>query len=496
MVAQNLSIQEIVRALTSKQGVTTSDGNVGGTTIVDASLIGVNDFVKYKTVILQSGDAIYEDRGVSNFDNVTGTITLSSAFTDSTGAAVQIPAGVSYIITNLSTVEVDVLDILAVVNTIDTNVGDPSGDTLTSLTAKFGDLTQDLATILGTRWDVSGDLGTDILALITNLGDPSAHTLKSITAKIGNIARSIDVILGARWDSSGDLGTDIAALIADMAKIPKSDGSVSWNVTALAAINAEVDTALNTIVPASPTAGSLNDILSKAAGGNTFNKATDSLEALADAIALLAPSADLTALLADVGDASASTLGSIYAILGNPATSLSTQLGVILAYVDELETRLTAARAGYLDELGAANIPADIDTLKTATDAKVAGRFQLAATTIDLNQAAATYDLFTGTTEATALEYLIIAMPNEAAGGALTSISIQTDDATPQVLVSAVQGAVANLTAEAQLYWEGKIRLAVGKKIQLTIAGGAHGSAYVCNVNVGLRAVVSGGYLS
>jgi hypothetical protein len=161
-------------------------------------------------------------------------------------------------------------------------------------------------------------------------------------------------------------------------------------------------------------------------------------------------------------DASASTLGSIYAILGNPAASITAMINALVSYVDTV----------------------------------VAGRYQPAATTIDLNQAAATYDLFTGTTQPVILESLIIAMPNEAAGGALTSISIQTDDATPQVLVTAVQGAVASLTAEAQLYWEGKIRLAVGKKIQLTIAGGAHGSAYVCNVNVGLRTVVSGGYLS
>ena len=50
------------------------------------------------------------------------------------------------------------------------------------------------------------------------------------------------------------------------------------------AIEADVNTSLNTIVPATPTAGALTDILSKAGGGNTFDKTTDSLEALADAI--------------------------------------------------------------------------------------------------------------------------------------------------------------------------------------------------------------------
>jgi hypothetical protein len=68
----------------------------------------------------------------------------------------------------------------------------------------------------------------------------------------------------------------------ELAKVPKSDGTTSWNATALAAINAEIDGALNSIVPAAPTAGSVNDILSIASGSNTFNKATDSLEAIAN----------------------------------------------------------------------------------------------------------------------------------------------------------------------------------------------------------------------
>jgi hypothetical protein len=124
------------------------------------------------------------------------------------------------------------------------------------------------------------------------------------------------------------------------------------------------------------------------------------------------------------------------------------------------------------------------------------GVLQEAATTIDLNQAADTYDLFTGTAQVVLLESLVISMPNEVAGGAITSISIQTDDATPQVIISSVDGAVANLTAEAQLAWTGKVRIGVGKKIQLTIAGGAHGSAYSCAVNAECRAVVNGGNLA
>jgi len=138
-------------------------------------------------------------------------------------------------------------------------------------------------------------------------------------------------------------------------------------------------------------------------------------------------------------------------------------------------------------------------TLNVSADNRVAGKLQIAETTIDLNQGAASYDLFTGTDQDVVVENLVIRTPNIVAGGALTNISIQTDDATPQVFITAVQGAVANLTAEAQLSWapaDGITLIKVGKKIRLTIGGGAHGAAYVCDVIALCRAVVSGGYLA
>ena len=203
-------------------------------------------------------------------------------------------------------------------------------------------------------------------------------------------------------------------------------------------------------------------------------------------------------------------------------------LEILKAYVDTLETavgaiegatslhdKLTAARAALLDEITAArmeeldgaNIPADINTLLTRLSAVRAGyldnialtakgRAQLAATTIDLNQAAASYDLFTGTAQVVILESLNIKMPNIVAGGALTSISIQTDDVTPGVIISAAMGVVANLTAEADLGWTGTLYITVGTKVRLTIAGGAHGVAYVCDVTAKCRAVVNGGNLA
>lgn len=148
----------------------------------------------------------------------------------------------------------------------------------------------------------------------------------------------------------------------------------------------------------------------------------------------------------------------------------------------------------------AGDIGTDITTLLAAVDSKVLGRARLSPTTIDLNQAANTYDLFTGTTQAVILDFLVLTVPNGGVAGAVTSISVQTNDATPQIIIDAASGAVVNLTTENQLGWSATtsnpIYIAVGKKIQLTIAGGAAGVAKVCNVVAVYRSIVSGGYLA
>lgn len=141
-----------------------------------------------------------------------------------------------------------------------------------------------------------------------------------------------------------------------------------------------------------------------------------------------------------------------------------------------------------------------IAALEGSVDAanRVAGKMQSKAVTIDLAQAANTYDLFLVTAQPVILEALLFALPNidVSDDATITSISIHTNDATPVVLVSAAAGAKANLTAEHQLASRSPVYLAVGKKIQLTIAGGAADVATVCNVVALARAVVNGGYLA
>jgi hypothetical protein len=125
------------------------------------------------------------------------------------------------------------------------------------------------------------------------------------------------------------------------------------------------------------------------------------------------------------------------------------------------------------------------------------GKLQMTATTIDLNQAAATYTLLTGTTQSVILEKLAFRLPNvDISGGSLTSILIQTDDVTPAVIISASDGVLANLTQEASLTWTGSLLIPAGTLIRLTIGGGAAGTACSCDVVAESRAVVNTGYLT
>lgn len=97
-----LARAELIRALTAYSGITTADGNIGGTTLVDANLIGKNDFITGKSILVMSGDSQYEDKAALSFNNTNGTIILVAGF------SAQVKAGTSYRILNISSVELDV----------------------------------------------------------------------------------------------------------------------------------------------------------------------------------------------------------------------------------------------------------------------------------------------------------------------------------------------------------------------------------------------------
>lgn len=117
--------------------------------------------------------------------------------------------------------------------------------------------------------------------------------------------------------------------------------------------------------------------------------------------------------------------------------------------------------------------------------------------TIDLKQAAADYDLFNITAQNCLIDFLYIIIPtdNSNPDGDFAGISIQSTDDTPVVFISSEAGAAENLTAGAHLSYFGPGVIASGKKIQLTVIGGATDDECVCTVYIVYRTLVAGGYI-
>jgi len=90
-----LARQELVRTLTAYSGVTTADGAAGKTSLIDSALIGKNDFLTGKSILIMSGDAQYETTGISAFSSTTGEITFATAL------SAQIVAGISFRVLNV-----------------------------------------------------------------------------------------------------------------------------------------------------------------------------------------------------------------------------------------------------------------------------------------------------------------------------------------------------------------------------------------------------------
>ena len=166
----------------------------------------------------------------------------------------------------------------------------------------------------------------------------------------------------------------------------------------------------------------------------------------------------------------------------------------MLGLPDDADGSLYARLGAYTT---AAPLKTSVDQIETDTDPLVAGRMQTAIKTLDLNTAVVGLnDLFTGTAQTVIIEKLIIKMPDVVGAAPMTGITIQTDHTTPQQFITAAQGAVANMTAQNQFSSTDPISLEAGKKVQLTLAGGNHGAAYLCTIEALYRAVTSGGSLA
>jgi len=110
---------------------------------------------------------------------------------------------------------------------------------------------------------IGGSTRADIDAALAALDAEiytSGHTLKTPNTKIGDIARTLDLIIGSRWDSSGDLGTDVGTIITAVGTtIPDAVAAIPTTAMRgtdnafLASVGGALDTAATYAVAADKT---------------------------------------------------------------------------------------------------------------------------------------------------------------------------------------------------------------------------------------------------
>jgi hypothetical protein len=225
----------------------------------------------------------------------------------------------------------------------------------------------------------------------------------------------------------------------------------------------------------------------KITAGNTLGVAADG-DISGNLDGTVATVTTLTGHTAQTGDS--------YARLGAPAgASVSADILAIDNLVDDLESRLTAARAGYLDELAAANIPADIDTLLSRLSAARAGYLdELGPTNLPQDIDAILVD--TGTT----LETHLTDIKGATFSGATDSLEAIRDRGDAAWTTGSGTGLTALATGTAQAGAAGTITLAAGASatndlfneqiVKITSGTGA-GQARVISDYVGSTKVAS-----
>jgi len=370
------------------EGKTTADGAFDGSSLIAAGLTTKPDY-DGNLVIITSGAYTGQGRDI-NGATIGGTVTPSKAFDG------QILTDTKFAIIGIRTVPAEVAALTALVTALMTHVGDPTGETLPSLAAKWGDIARSLDLILGARWDGGSDLGTDILAIINAIAAiPTTPTLQATWTDALATALSAYTAVRAGYLDQLDFALQeaIATLQTDLNNPDQYKADLTTLESRLSAIRAgyldQLDFNLQEAIAAIPTTPALQatwtDALATALAAYTTVRAgyLDQLDfGLQEAIAAIETKldtpanfmADLTTLETRLSAARALLLDEITALRMAELDAVN-----IPADIDTLLTRITAAVAlasvcteVRLAELNAANLPADIDTLLTRITAAVA----------------------------------------------------------------------------------------------------------------------------
>ncbi len=218
-----LSREALIRTLTAYSGIATADGAVDGTTVVDTNLIGRNDFISGKTILIMSGDAKDEDKGALSFASGTGAITLRG-----TGVSAQIKAGTVFRVLNISSIEIDVANIQAAVGEMTDPAATGSPTNIEPLMAYVKQLINEILGPSGTWSNLNNeainslDLAIQYIAAV--MGFNGANIFNPV---VGGVPRTnMDAVFGA-------LDVVLQVIDANVDWVKEAAGNDNWGFGAL-----------------------------------------------------------------------------------------------------------------------------------------------------------------------------------------------------------------------------------------------------------------------
>jgi hypothetical protein len=144
------------------------------------------------------------------------------------------------------------------------------------------------------------------ITTVTNLtnapttGDLTATMKTSVNTEVAAALATYDGPTNAEMVARTVAAADYATA-AELAKVPKSDGTATWNSTALASINAEADTALSDYAPLKPTtAGRTLDVTATGAAGIDWGNVENPMTTVGLSGTTIYTATNLDAAVADV----------------------------------------------------------------------------------------------------------------------------------------------------------------------------------------------------
>ncbi len=321
------------------------------------------------------------------------------------------------------------------IDTLETNLGDASGDNLTSIVSKFGDDTDTLKARLDALDAAIALLATatDMATALANIGDASGDTLTSIVAKLGDDA----VTVKARLDAL--------------------DSAVALQATAIDLATAQGDiTAIKAVTDVLPDAGALTSLAQDLT---------------------VAKEATLTALNTEVESTSLDT--------GEGTVTNASRLGKLARWIADILNDGTNGLAALLTAIQA------VDTSAQKTQA---GKTQSFTKNITSAANVGAVTVATVTTQAVRIKSIVV-RSNGALTADLTNITITGGAGAVVTFIDAVTGVRANIAAaDQQVSWDGSVTLAATKTIVITLTG-TGATAVDLQVDIGLEAITDGGYL-